>query len=148
MARGGKTKFQPGQSGNPRGRPPGRPDRRNLFHWVSEDDRKAVFAKCVALAKDGDPAAMRLVLDRIAPTRKPSHEPVNLPAGFAAMTPIEQVDSINAEVAAGRIPPDIGTVLVGLVEAKMRALEHDAMEQRIKALEDLVAAIEDGARNG
>ncbi|HYE36130.1 DUF5681 domain-containing protein [Methylocaldum sp.] len=148
MDRSGKTKFKPGQSGNPRGRPRGVPDRRNLFHWVTEEDRQAVFAKCVELARAGDAACMRLVLERIAPVRKTQHEPVKLPDGFEKLAPLEQIEAIDAQVAAGEIAPDVGVLLAGMAKDKMAAIEHEEMEKRISELEDLVATLQGGAGNG
>ncbi|MGX2041834.1 DUF5681 domain-containing protein [Methylocaldum sp. MU1018] len=147
MPRGGKTKFQPGQSGNPKGRPPGRPDRRNLFHWVSEDDREAVFSKCLELAKSGDPAALRLVLERIAPVRKSQLAPIELPDGYESMTPLEQISAIDKQVADGAISPDVGAILVGMIKDRLVVIEHEEYEKRLENLETLMAAI-NGAANG
>jgi hypothetical protein len=148
MARGGRTRFKPGQTGNPKGRPPGRPDRRNLFHWVTEADREAVFSKCLELAKDGDPAALRLVLERIAPVRKSQLAPVELPGDYADLPPLEQIAAIDKQVALGEISPDVGAILIGMIDTKMRAIEHGELAKRLEALEALLGAIDEAARNG
>ncbi|MGX2041092.1 DUF5681 domain-containing protein [Methylocaldum sp. MU1018] len=148
MPRGGKTRFQPGQSGNPRGRPPGRPDRRNLFHWIDETDREAVFAKCLELAKDGDPACMRLVIERIAPIRKSQLAPIELPDGYESMTPLGQIEAIDKQVADGAISPDVGAILVGMIKDRLAVIEHGDMLKRLEAMEALLGAIDEAARNG
>jgi len=147
MSRGGKTKFQPGQTGNPKGRPPGRPDRRNLFHWVSEEDKQAVFAKCLELAKAGDAACMRLVLERIAPVRKSQLAPIELPDGFEKLTPLEQIAAIDKQVADGAISPDVAALLGGMIKDKIAVSEHYEYGKRFEKLEQMLAELR-GARNG
>jgi hypothetical protein len=115
---------------------------------VSAEDKQAVFEKCVSLAKDGDPAALRLVLERIAPVRKSQLAPVELPDGYESMTPLEQIAAIDKQVADGAISPDVGAILVGIVKDRLAVTEHEDMVKRIEAMEALLGAIEEGARNG
>lgn len=119
-----------------------------MFSWVSEDDRKAVFEKCVALARDGDPACMRLVLERIAPVRKSQLAPIELPDGFEKLTPLEQIAAIDKQVADGEISPDVGAILVGMIKDRLAVIEHEDMVKRLEAMEALLGAIDEAARNG
>lgn len=73
MARNEHT-FQPGQSGNPRGRPRKGAHITDFLRWgaaqaVSDEDRRtraeAVALKALEQAMAGDPAFARLVLDRL-----------------------------------------------------------------------------------
>jgi hypothetical protein len=62
--------FQPGQSGNPNGRPKSKPFKRALSEALkaAEDDSdilKAVALALVAKAKDGDVPAIKEIADRL-----------------------------------------------------------------------------------
>jgi hypothetical protein len=61
-------KFQPGQSGNPAGRPPGSLNRKTLALAAAYEAKAEEAANDVMeRAKSGDPAAMRLCMERAAP---------------------------------------------------------------------------------
>lgn len=63
--------FEPGQSGNPAGRPKGSRNKATLAVEVLFDgEAEVITRKAIELAKNGDLAAIRLCLDRIAPPRK------------------------------------------------------------------------------
>jgi len=60
--------FQPGQSGNPDGRPKGARNAATVAAEVLLDgEAEAITRKCVELAKEGDTVALRLCLERILP---------------------------------------------------------------------------------
>jgi len=67
----GGRKFQPGQSGNPNGRPKGSRNVATLaLESLLDGEAEALTRKAVELALTGDIAALRLCLDRILPPRK------------------------------------------------------------------------------
>ena len=69
--RGRGRPFEPGQSGNPRGKPRGTRHRVTLLaEKLMADDTEAVMRAVIDAAKGGDMTAARLILDRIAPARK------------------------------------------------------------------------------
>src|SRR5438270_13190569 len=79
--RGPGRQFQPGQSGNPRGRPAGVRNRIScLVQQLMDADAAPVASALIQAAKGGDVAAAKLVLDRTAPL--PRNRPVwfDLPA--------------------------------------------------------------------
>ena len=66
--RGKATEFQPGTSGNPNGRPPTKPITAALKDLLEKDDSralKAIAAKAIQQAEDGDYRFVREILDRI-----------------------------------------------------------------------------------
>jgi len=59
--------FQPGQSGNPAGRPPGSRNKRTIIAEKLLDDSAGKLTEAaIACATAGDPAALRACMDRIA----------------------------------------------------------------------------------
>ncbi len=63
--------FQPGQSGNPNGRPKGIVDKRAELRGLLEPHAKEIVEKLIESAKAGDPAALRLCVERLIPRVKP-----------------------------------------------------------------------------
>jgi Family of unknown function (DUF5681) len=68
--------FKPGQSGNPKGREKGIPDRRGKLRKLLEPHAEKLIDKAVEMALNGDPHALRLCLERLIPRAK--DEPVDL----------------------------------------------------------------------
>jgi hypothetical protein len=61
--------FQKGQSGNPAGRRVGSRNRVSvLVHSLLENEAEYLARKTIDMAKDGNLGAMRMCMDRIAPT--------------------------------------------------------------------------------
>lgn len=63
--------FQPGQSGNPNGRPKGIVDKRAELRGLLEPHAKEIVGKLIESAKAGDPTAIRLCIERLIPRVKP-----------------------------------------------------------------------------
>ena len=62
--------FEKGESGNPAGRPRGSRNRATLLmEGLLADDAEAIGRKAIEMAKQGDMAAIRLCMDRLAPVR-------------------------------------------------------------------------------
>ena len=58
--------FQPGQSGNPGGRPPGSRSRILIgLEALGEGQAEAIVRAMIGKAKDGDAAAAKAILDRV-----------------------------------------------------------------------------------
>ena len=73
-------RFQPGQSGNPAGRPPGSLNKKTLAVEAELQEQAAEAAKnLIERAKAGDLAAMRMCLDRFAPTGRNRPVAIELP---------------------------------------------------------------------
>lgn len=127
--------FQPGQSGNPAGKPLGTLHKATqAVHVMLEGEAEALTRKAVELALEGDIAAIKLCLDRIAPAYKPSARPVMLD-----MPPPDNLtDTARAFVTAaarGDMPPDIAAQLVSAVASVARVEEMEQVKERLAALE-------------
>ena len=88
------TPFQKGQSGNPRGKPPGARNRTTvLAEKLMQDDASEIVKVVLDAAKRGNINAARLILERIAPIRKGRPVYLDLP-------PMQTAEDIAAAMAA------------------------------------------------
>jgi len=126
--------FQPGQSGNPRGRPPGRPDRRLLATQQMLDEMRNIIAVLVGKALEGDTNAASIVLAKILPSVKAQAEKVNF--SFSADAPIsDQVAQVLDAVAAGAVAPDVGRLIIDSIKSLADVRATEELAARIEALE-------------
>ena len=73
--------FQFGQSGNPSGRPSGARNKRTIaLENIMEGELEVITRKVIEMAKGGHMAAIRLVVDRLAPASKDRSIDFALPA--------------------------------------------------------------------
>src|SRR3990167_11176557 len=93
--------FEKGQSGNPSGRPKGSTDRRRLFREMIEPHREDLINTAVDMAKKGNEAMIKLLLDRLLPA-KPKDETLQLPNKLTG-TLAEKSEQINQLIAGGEI---------------------------------------------
>lgn len=127
-------RWKRGESGNPAGRPPGLPDRRRELRELIRPHVPELVEKALAMAKAGDAAALRLLLDRALPPLKPTAEPVAFALDPAAPLP-EQGAAVLQGVAAGTVPPDVGRSLLEALAAQGRLVELHELARRVAALE-------------
>lgn len=129
--------WQPGQSGNPAGKPRGTRNKATLAVLaLMESGAKEITETVIAQARAGDLTAARMILDRLAPPARERPVSIDLPETDSA-------EGINAAslallqaAAAGEITPGEGATLAGIVEGRRKALETLELERRIAALEE------------
>jgi hypothetical protein len=125
--------WKPGESGNPKGRPPGR-GQSAQFREALASKLPAILESVVKAAIEGDMTAARLVLDRCMPTLKPMEatiEGLALPTG----TLTQQARDILASVSRGEVAPGQAAQLIGAVGSVAKLMEVDELSARIEALE-------------
>jgi hypothetical protein len=128
--------FEPGQSGNPNGRPLG--SRNKVVVAVEkrlEDEAETIVQKAIELAKSGDSALIRLCLNRLSPSRKDRHIPFVLPDMNSPADTLEAVAAITNAVAAGELTPGEAAHLSQLVANYAKALEIIDLDERVSRLE-------------
>ena len=131
-----KGLYQPGQSGNPKGRPKGA--RNRLAASVDElmnANAKAIVEKAIEKAKEGDAAFVRLCLDRIVPPVKDKPVSFDLPDIDSAQDAAVAVGAVLRAVADGELTPIEAAEVSKIVNTYVTALEASDLEQRIAKLE-------------
>jgi hypothetical protein len=128
--------FQPGQSGNPAGRPPGsRNKRARVVHQALEERAREIIDKTIDTAVEGNTSALAMCLDRLA--AKPKSDPVDfrLPALETTADAIGAMRAIAAAVSDGDITTGEAKELAGVVSDYVNALGMHEFEERIARLE-------------
>lgn len=135
--RGSGRRFKPGQSGNPAGRPIGSRNTTTLaVEALLEGQAEAVTQRVVNAALEGDMAAIKIVIDRVAPARKSRPIRINLPAIGDAHGISQAQAAVVAATACGELTIEEATGLSGLLEARRKALETEQLEMRLQRLEE------------
>lgn len=127
------NQWQPGQTGNPKGRPPGKSAITQMRESLS-GDVPDILAGLVRAAKTGDVQAARLILERVLPPVKPIEQAVEvaLPDGG---TLTAQGRAVLSAVALGDLAPGQGAQLLAAIGSLARVTEIDELTQRIDKLE-------------
>lgn len=130
-------RFAPGNPGKPRG---ARHKTTLALEKLLDKDGKDIVKKAIALAKDGDSTALRLVIERIIPARR--GRPVSLP-DMPKITSVSDVPAVVAHimeaVAEGELTAEEAADLTSIVDRFVRAVEATEHEARLKALEERMA---------
>ncbi len=129
-------RWQPGQSGNPAGRPKGaRHKVTQAVEALLEGQAEALTQRAIEKALEGDGAALRLCLERLAPPRKDAAVFFDLPEIQSAADTVRASSSLLEAVAAGNVTPDEAGRIMGLLTAHKALVEVCELERRIEALE-------------
>ena len=129
--------FEKGESGNPAGRPRGSRNRATLLmESLLADDAEAIGRKAIAMAKQGDMAAIRLCMDRLAPARKGEPVAFELPPLDKPADSVAAAAEIVAAVAAGELTPSEAADLAKVIDVYVRAVATKAFDERLAKLEE------------
>lgn len=125
--------FAAGNPGKPRG---SRHRATQAAQALLDGEAEALTRKSVEMALNGDAAALRLCLDRIAPQRREATVSFALPEITSAQDTAKAAGAVLTAVATGEITPTEGTRIMALVETYRRSLELAAIEDRMTDLEN------------
>lgn len=125
------SRFKPGKSGNPNGRPPGKTPGVQLRKAIAES-MPEIINSLILQARNGDVQAAKVLLDRVCPTLKPQALPVTIDAGN---TMTETGNNIIGATLTGSIPPDVGAMLIKALADQGKLTELDELTKRVEALE-------------
>lgn len=128
-------RFAPGNPGGP-GRPQGSRNAASIMlDRLADGEAAEILANVIAKAKEGDLKAAELILARAWPQRKGRPVALSLPPIESAMDVLKALSAVVAAMGDGSITPEEAALVGGLLEAKRKALETVAIEQRLTALE-------------
>src|SRR5262245_55487960 len=118
------TRFQPGQSGNPAGRPTGS---RNKATMIAEafmaGELEEVLRSTVERAKKGSDAAQRLGVTRLVPAARRRPVTLDLPAILTPADVARALSETLQALARGEVTPDEASSIAGVLDAQRRAIE-------------------------
>jgi hypothetical protein len=118
-------RFQPGQSGNPAGRPPGALNKQTLAAQALLAERaEEIVTNLMDRSKNGEPAAMRLVMDRLAPTGRNRLVAIELPVIKTEEDAELALTVVTDELAAGKLTIAEASALVALIDRMLRLAER------------------------
>ena len=127
------NQWQPGQTGNPKGRPPGQSEITRLRASLAGDVPE-ILAGLVQAAKGGDVQAARLVLERILPPVKAIEQAVELQLP-ADGTLTAKASAVLSAAAAGDLAPGQAAQLIAALGTLAKISEVDELAARITKLE-------------
>ena len=125
--------WKPGQTGNPKGRPPGQSEITRLRATLMAD-APDILAGLVGAAKAGDVQAARLILERVLPPVRATEQAVELPLPEGG-TLTAQGRLVLSAVASGVLAPSQGAMLLSAIGSLARVTEIDEIEARLTRLE-------------
>jgi hypothetical protein len=128
--------FGPGNPGKPRG---ARHRATQAALSLLEGEAEALTRKAVETALAGDTGALRLCLERIAPSRKDAPVTFTLPSMTTAANAAQAAGAVLAAVAEGELTPLEGAQIMALIETFRKTLETSELEVRLTALEAAAA---------
>jgi Family of unknown function (DUF5681) len=128
--------FQPGQSGNPNGRPKGARNRvTRAVEALIDGQGEAIAAKAVAKALQGDSPMQRALLSTLVPPRRERTVEFDLPKIESAADAPKASSAVIAACAAGELSPREASEIMQLILTHVRAIEVAELEARVDVLE-------------
>ncbi|WP_345198036.1 DUF5681 domain-containing protein [Kistimonas scapharcae] len=128
--------WEPGVSGNAKGRSPG--PRSKVIETLRkplEKNGKAIIAKVVDMALEGDPQAMKICCDKLLPNLRGADQVVVVDGITGNSSITEKAEAIVNATVTGKIPPDQATSLLSALASCCRIIEAGELLARIEALE-------------
>jgi hypothetical protein len=122
--------FVKGQSGNPAGRPAGSRNRfTRAMDEALEQQGLPLIDAIAAHARNANPAAMRLCLDRLVPAGKNRAATIELPPVETPAYTLAALGEVHRALGAGEVSTDEATRLVGFVDRTTRVLAGKAVAE-------------------
>jgi len=127
--------WRKGQSGNPKGRPPGVGEVGRLRAAISAHVPTIIARLVERATMEGDTQAARLLLERVLPPLKPMALPEPLPVP-ATGDLASRAEAVLAALAAGQASPDAAEAAMAGLATLARLRVIDDLERRLAALEE------------
>ena len=132
------NRFRKGVSGNPNGRPKGSRNNATLAaEALLAGEAEKLTRKCIDLALDGDPIALRLCMERIYPARKDRPVEFSLPPINTARDAADVMSSVMNAVAAGQLTPADAAELSKVVACTVKSFEAAEFADSLASIDQL-----------
>ena len=121
--------FQPGQSGNPSGRPKGARNKTTLvIEGLLENEAEPLTRKLIELALNGSIPALRLCFERLCPPRRDHGVAFDLPKIESTADALAASRAVLDSCAGGILSPGEAADVMGLIATHLRAIEkHEGL---------------------
>ena len=129
-------RFRKGQSGNRKGRPQGS---RNAMSLLAESlldgEAQAIMRTLIDRAKEGEPAALRLCVERLLPVKRERVVTIDLPPINCPADAKRALASIIAAAAQGHVSPSEASQFSEMIDAYLRACGATELADRLDQVE-------------
>jgi hypothetical protein len=125
------SKFQKGKSGNPAGRPK---SENTVLREKLQTLAPEIFERLAEKVEEGDMGAIKLVMDRILPSLRPTAQQITLPNSGESL--FQKADSVFSATVNGEVSADVSSQLITALAGMARIKEITELEQRIASLEE------------
>ncbi len=128
--------FQPGQSGNPLGKPKGSRNRvTRALEALIDDQGEALITRAVQKALDGDSPMLRALLNRLVPHSTDRTVEFAIPEVKTAADALSASSAVLAACSRGELSPSEAADVMALISMHLKTIEIAEFEERLSALE-------------
>jgi hypothetical protein len=130
-----RGRFQPGQSGNPKGRPVGSRHKATLAALaLLEGDLEVITTKLIEKAKAGEQWAITLVMNKLIPNAKDQPVTFRLPRMDGAHDLRQAMACILKAMSKGELTPDEGQAIAQVMSVMGLAMMVEDLEKKVERL--------------
>lgn len=134
--------FQPGQSGNPAGRPPGSRNKKTLaLEEAFDEHAEEILKEVVGRAKEGEKSAMRLCMERMLAPKRERPVAIALPVIETPADARKALAVVAGELAEGNLTITEATRLIGLIERMLRLVGQIEKMEKTNREEEAAQAL-------
>jgi len=129
-------KFRKGQSGNPFGKAKGTKNRTTIAaEKLLQGGLDNICLRLIEEALKGNLQAIKLVLDRVLPSRRDRVVDIELPKLQTTEEAVKAMSTIIEAINRGKITPNEGEAISRVVDAFVKVIQVHEIEKRISILE-------------
>ena len=126
-------KFEPGNAGKPRG---ARHKAARAVEQLLEGEAEALTRRAIEAALNGDSAALKLCLERLAPARRGSTVKLDLGGPVRSLVDLQRATGMLVDaLAAGEVSTVEAADIAALFDKVGAAIERRDLEERVMELE-------------
>lgn len=125
------AKWQPGETGNPHGRPPGHSLQKRLRDTVG-DQFDQLVETILQAALAGDMSACNLLFTRLVPPLRPIQDPVAFPLDGATLA--DKARSVLLAVSAGQLSASDGKLLLDGLAGVVRVQNGEQTARQLELI--------------